>query len=504
MDATSEDDGQGLAEHQMDALRELVKKRGDLDPERRALVESLAEKHKIDLPKVSAPESGLASSLKQAVLPMGGALVGGMAGSVLGPAGTIGGEVLGGMAGLKANELLGISTPDAVDYGLTVAAPGAGAGLAKAGRRLIPGAQAAEQQIGAEQLKQTPNLIQAPLRAEVQQAYAKIGQTPLPVPNFQAKASEILSSQANVMKYKAHNPQIKSAMQAVTDTLAKNPQGIPMDEVNGLLKAYRLKVEGLDTKGGELYGAYKALRGSLFKDMEQSIAQAGTGSEAMLLREAMGKAKQQIAKDEYVDLIGKYGTKMETVGKATFETIQPTKILNKLRDLDWEKSVGTAQYKKIEKTLKQLAAIPHPSAEMRTGIGSQGRAIAMAGAGIIGAGTGAALGAQGAMGGAVGSALTAYTAIKVHDAVANLFMSDAGRNFLVKVFKANQGRIGERTAQTLIFGASQFQNTSGVTPGQERLASGLTDIASNPDPDWERRMRLGIPNQPGPQFQQAP
>ena len=130
--------------------------------------------------------------------------------------------------------------------------------------------------------------------------------------------------------------------------------------------------------------------------------------------------------------------------------------------------------------------------------------MAVTGASIIGAGAGAVLGTQGALGGGAAGALTAYAAIKAHDAISNLIMNDAGRNFLVKIFKANQGRIGERTAQMLIFAASQFQNTNGVTPMQESQASGITEMATNPDEDLERRTRLGIPNRLGPRLEQSP
>ncbi len=485
-----------LDEQQLTALKELLPKRGTLDPDRRTLLEEMAKQQHIALPPILSRSSVIADAVKVAALPMAGQLAGGAVGAMSGnPALIVAGEIAGGEIGTKANEMFGISKPDSLDYTLTGAAPLVGAAFGQMARRLIPGAAGAEQQIGAEKMRQTPGLLEGS-REATNMAYQQVGNRLLEVPSFSKTVNSLLQTEETMKKYGAQSAPIRRAMKTTEQTLASNPQGIPMSEVNGLLKRYREKVAGLETKGGEQYGAYKALRKSLFEDMETAIA-SGTGTDAALLRQAMGEAKKQIAKDEYTEILARYGTKMVSVGGQTIEVIEPVKVLNKLRGIGFDESVGKATFAKIETTLKDLAKIPKPSMETRSGLGSEGRALVMSGAGVAGAIAG------GPMGGA-GTALATYGTMKIHDAVANLFMSDPGRQFLVKLFKQNNGRIGARTAQVLQFAAAQFQDMGEGTPQRDAQINALTDLATNPAESEERRLQLGIPLSAGPRIQQSP
>lgn len=490
-----------LTEDQLQALKALAAKPEQLDSDRRALVEEMAKQHNIPIAKPKTVLDDVGDMAKTAALPMIGQLGFGLAGSPAGPAGIVAGEITGALIGTKANEMLGISKPDQLDYAMSGGAPLLGAGIGKFARRLIPGGSAAEQGIGAERMKAMPSMLEGSKDA-TNQAYAQVGNSPLEVPAFTKTVQTLLGTEDTMKKYGVQSPQIKRAMDTTLKTLMQNPSGIPMTEVSGLLKRYREKVAGLETKGGEQWGAYKALRQSLFADMDSAIA-GKKGTDALLLRQAMGEAKKQIAKDEFSEIVGQHGSKMSTVLGQTFETIQPTKVLNKLRDIGFEQSVGKQTYGKIEQTLKELAKIPHPAESMKTGIGSEGRAIAMTGAAILGAAAGADSGPQGIVGGGVGSALLAYGAVKTHDAVARLMMSDSGRKFLTKLFKHNQGKIGERTSQVLQFAADQFQDTGDVTPQRDQQISKMVDSENAPSPDQQRRERLGIPNQLVPSLRQG-
>jgi len=333
--------------------------------------------------------------------------------------------------------------------------------LTHGARRAIPGVEAAEQQIGAELLRGVPSTLPGSQQA-TQAAYdrlAQLGSPNIPVPNLQRAVTDLFDTERIAKRYGGANATIRRGVMEAARTLTAQGGQMPFQDVSIMLKRYRQKIAGLESKGGEEWGAYKELRKSLFQDME-AAAQAG-GQNAQLVqaqREAMAAAKAQIAKDELTEAIEKFGVKSITVSGQTFEVIEPTKILNKLKDLDFAGSVGPQQWKGIEKTLKQLAAIPKVNTATGTGVGTTMRAVAMAGSGVIGGAIGTPI--VGGVAGAAGAAV----AIKAYDAAASLMMSDRGRNFLVKLFKANNGRMSERTAQLLQFGATQLEDV----PGQDQ------------------------------------
>jgi hypothetical protein len=276
----------------------------------------------------------------------------------------------------------------------------------------------------------------------------------MPAANFQSTVNKLFDTEVTARKYGAAAPQIRQAVKAAGETLQAQNGAMPFRDVEVMLKRYRQKVSGLEAQGGEVWGAYKELRKGLFDDMAAAETAGGQSApNVQAMKEAMAAAKKQIAHDELAELVEKYGTRSVTVNGQTFEIIEPTKIINKLKDLDFAASAGKQAAQKVEATLKQLAAIPKIDTNTGTGVGSAGRAWAMAGAAAAGGAFGQSLTAG------LGGAAAAYGAIKVHDAVASLAMSDRGRNFLVKMFKANNGRMGERTAQMLQFAATQFEDT---------------------------------------------
>lgn len=501
-----------LSEQQREALQRLLERRNNLDPERRALVEEMAKANNIPIqprqPKQEDPLTLLhdvADSAKVATLPMLGQAAFGLAGAPAGPAGIVAGEVVGGLIGTKANEMLGISRPTETDYALSGGAPLLPPAVSrffggKFGRHLIPGMAAAEQEIGVQRMRMMQNILESPGKDAVNQAYSLVGTAPLKVSKFAETVNRLKTTEEGLKEFAEQNPRI---LRSLTKTAAKiEGEGgeLAMTDVNGLLKRYREKADSLEGKGGEQWGVYKALRRAIFQDMDTAVA-AGAGKDAALLRQAMQTAKKQLLSDELSGVIKNVGVKAETVGTATFETIHPTAVLNKLKKMGFDEAIGWKQWQKIESTLKELAKIPHPTSQLRTGIGTPGRAIAMTGAGIIGAGAATTLAGAGArevMGSGAGAALLALASVKAFDAVANLMMNDAGRKFLVKMFKHNGGAIGPRTAQVLQFAASQFQDTGDITPVREKQISGLVNLATTPDVDAERRLRLGLRHDIGP------
>lgn len=464
-----------LPEEKRAQLERMVGQRDQLDPERRLLVEEAARKYRIPLPPMQGftetPDplkeklTDAGRTLKVAALPMGLQAAGIVASQAIAPGNVplgIAAQSAGGLAGTYLNEKLGIAKPDDLDYALSAAAPIGGYGLTKAGRRIIPGVGAAEQQIGAEALRDTPKLLEGSKQATdaaYQAARQAYGSVPIPVNNFSQTLDSLGKIEQTAQKHGIGSAPVRRAAEKSTATIQAQGGALPLDEVNTILKRYREKAASAEGKGGEQYGAYKILRQSLFKDMEEAAkagGQAGAGGQAF--KDAMDQARKRIAKEEYTEVLQQHGVKYETVLGQTFETINPTGMLNKLKNLEFEKSVGRPEWQKIESTLKELAKIPHPDASMKTGIGSTGRVVAMQGAGLIGATAGAALGgASGAAMGGAGSATAAAVAMKTYDAVSSMMMSDRGRKFLVKFFKANQGRIGERTGEVLQFASTLMQ-----------------------------------------------
>lgn len=474
---------QGLDEKKMAALQRLIDGRDQLPPEQRAAVEAMAEKHKLPMRPVTGfveqanptkeNMSAMGEMAKVSALPMAGQLAGGVAGSFLGPAGNIAGQSIGAVGGLMANKMLGISNPDSTDAAITGAAPFLGKGLTVAGRRAIPGAEAAEQQIGAEMMrgsfKRDPGL-----KAATTAAYERVeqlGSPDMPVPNFTSTVTDLFATEKIAKKYGGAAPQIRKALLDAGQTMQAQNGTMPFRDVEVMLKRYRQKTSALEAQGGEIWGAYKDLRKALFDDMNAAISSGhATSQNAVAMKEAIAASKKQIAHDELAELVEKYGTKSVTVNGQTFEVIEPTKLINKLKDLDFAASAGAVEAKKVEQTLKQLAAIPKVDMNTGTGVGTAGRAWAMAGAAAAGGAFGQSVTAG------LGGAAAAYGAIKLHDAVASLAMSDWGRNALVKVFKANKGGMGERTSQVLQFLATQLEDTGEAAPSQPQQTSKFTGL----------------------------
>jgi hypothetical protein len=456
-----------LDENQLAALSRLVQKRDQMDPEQRATIELIAKQNNVPLPPAAGftdqgnpmkeNMSALGEAAKVSALPMAGQAIGGIVGTAIAPGmGSILGQSVGGVAGLFANKALGISNPDSFDAAVTGAVPAAGRALTVGMRRGFPGAAAAEQQIGAERMR-AEFAPQPALKAATTAAYEKVeslGSPTMPVPTYQKTINTLFDTEETAKKYGASSPLIRRAVQQAGKTMEEQSGAMPFRDVEVMLKRYRQKTADLEMKGGEVWGAYKDMRRALFEDMEKAAASGHASKENVLaMREAIAASKKQIAHDELAELVQKYGIKTEVVNGQTFEVINPKTLMNKLTDLDFAASAGPEAAKKVTDTLKQLAKIPRVDTQTGTGVGTSGRAVAMIGAGL----------AAQQFGGTVlhgaGGAVAAFGAIKLHDAVATLAMSDGGRNALVKLFKANSGRMSERTSQVLQFLATQFEDT---------------------------------------------
>jgi hypothetical protein len=481
-----------LDENQLAALSRLVQRRDQMNPEQRATIELIAKQNNVPLPPAAGftdqgnplkeNVSELGQAAKVSALPMAGQAIGGILGSAIAPGmGSILGQSAGGVAGLYANKALGISNPDSLDAALTGAVPALGKGLTVGMRRGLPGAAAAEQQIGVEMMgKAFPE--QTGLKAATTAAYEKVealGSPAMPVPSYQQTINTLFDTEQTAKKYGAASPQIRRAVQEAGKTMEAQQGTMPFRDVEVMLKRYRQQTSKLEGQGGEVWGAYKDMRRALFEDMEKAVSSGHAAKDNVIaMREAIAASKKQIAHDELSELVAKYGTKWEVVNGQSFQIIQPKVLMNKLEQMDWKASAGAPAYQKNMGMLKDLAKIPAVDTLTGTGVGTSGRAVAMIGAGL------AAQQFGGTMLHGAGGAMAAYAAIRTHDAVATLMMSDKGRNALVKLFKANQGRMSEQTSQIIQFFATQLEDT-GEEPQQKPQQVSRAGVPGIPTPEQE-------------------
>lgn len=443
------------------ALERLAGRREELDPEQRAMVEELAKLYKIPL----APQPGFVEKLnrtrqaveemKPAALPMLGQAAGGIAAQALSPGNiplSAGLQGAGAMLGVKGNELLGISKPDEIDY-LLSGGVGLTGPLLRLGRRAFPGSAAAEQEIAAGEMAKIPQTVEGSKHA-TDAAYAAIDKTMrIPVTNFSKTIDTLGAHEQRLRVFGEDVPALRRRLDKSAQEILNQGGTLDLDTINGLLKRQRERVASAEAKGGEQYGAYKVLRQSLFQDMEAATKAGGPGGQQVqALRTAMAEAKKRIAHEELSEIFQRYGTKYVEVGNQVFQQIDPVRVLNKLRDIEWAKTAGAGEFNRVRQMLIQLAKVPEPQMAQRSGLGTTGRVTAAAGI------AGAAAMAGGPVSPLVAAA-SAATLVATHNAVARLSMSETGRKFLVKLFTHNKGRVGERTGQVIQFFASQLQDT---------------------------------------------
>jgi len=465
-----------LPPEKLEALKRLVGHREELDPEHRALVESMAQQYKIPMApktgfveKANAVKEGVqavGSAVKQSALPTAGQVAGMTAGQVISPGNaplSLAMGSAGGVAGTYLNKKLGITNPDSLDYLASAMAVPGGVLATRAGRSAIPGASAAEQQIASGMMRKVPALATGS-KAETDAAYKAmrdLGPTKIPAKNFHRMVNSLLTNEKNLAKYGEDVSDVRGRLLKTAGELSKNSSWMSFDDMSNLLKRYRERVASAESKGGEQYGLYKALRASMFEDMKQAIDVKGKSTpQIKALRAANDASMRRIAQEELSDIVERHGTKFISEGGQIFEVTNAAKVVNELQKIDFAKGAGPIEAAKVNAALKKIANIPHPREGLRASLGSEGRVIATGTAATAGAFAGGPLGAA-------GGAAAAYVGFKVHDAIASLLMSDQGRNFLVKMFTHNGGTVGAKTAAVIQFAASQFQPPGSPQPPTE-------------------------------------
>ena len=449
---------QELDADQIAALKRLYANKDKLDKESRVIVESLGPQYGITDSGETAGEAAQRSIFqmgKQAALPIAGQIAGGaIEGALTRGADTIAGQSAGAMLGVKANEMLGITKPTPEDYFLAGMAPPVARAATAAGRALIPGKEAALQQMAVPRMEAVAGKV---AKGGVDAAYKALepfADLPIPAGHLNETFARLGKVESVAKQFGLGSAPINRLVTKGEQAMATEGGRIKFGDAMIVLKRLREKISGMEEKGGEAWGAYKAARKALFDDLDEVAKAGGTqGTAVVKYAAAREAAKKAIAQNELADVLAKDGTRIVTVGGQTFPIIEPTKVLNKLKKMEFAQSVDKATWAGIEKELKQLARVPRPAGTERVALGTPGRVIATGGTGLAAT---AGFMSAGPMGAAMGTAAAAG-AVGAHEAIARLMMSDKGRNLLVKVFTANEGRMGERTAAMLEFVAAQLQ-----------------------------------------------
>ena len=455
-----------LSEEQRAKLHLLLLNKDRLDPEQRVIVEELAKQRKFEAlhegiterPSTAKEQyQAMARAVKESILPVAGQMAGAVIGRAIPGAGSavsrvIGGETVGALGGVEANRQFGISDPGALDYLMSGAVPALSHVALKGVRRMWPGGEAAEQQLAIPKLGEVSQVMSGPEASPLYERLAKGQDFTFANPSFREAISKLAKTEESASKYGLGSAPIKRMTTKAERAMEGTPGEMSFNDSRVILKRLREKADAVEQKGGEVWGAYKHLRGQLYKDINEL---AKTSTEAQTLKQAASNARREIAQDELVDVLTKYGTKWVTVGGQTFQIIQPTKVLNKLKDMNFTESAGK-DWPKIEGMLKDLAKVPTPTGTEKVALGSPGRVMATGGAG---AATALGFGA-----GSLATAGGAAAAIASYEAIARLSMSDKGRNLLVSLFKANEGRVSERTATILQFAVSQVEPPTQEAP----------------------------------------
>ena len=446
---------QELDDSQIASLKRLWSNKDKLDTETRAMVEMLGPQYGFtDSEEWSVEKSPAAQGLKKAALPLIGQYAGGIIeGALTRGADTTAGQSIGGMLGTAANEALGITKPDPMDYFLSGMAAPVGRVGAAGMRAVVPGKEAALQQLAVPKMQAIAGQTSRRGVNAAYEALTPFKDLPIPAGHLNEAFGKLKATENVAKEFGLGSGAITKLVSKGEQALASRGGSVAFGDAITVLKRLREKVSGMEGKGGEAWGAYKAARKALFDDLDDVAKAGGTqGTAVVKYAAARTAAKEAIAQDELASVIAKDGVKTVTMRGQTFEVIEPTKVLNKLKKMEYAQSVDKATWAGIENTLKELAKIPQPTTTFGVALGPPGRLLATAGTG----GTAALMGIGG---GSMEAAAGAAAALGIHEGLARLAMSDKGRAFLVRVFKANEGRMGERTAAMLQFVASQLQDS---------------------------------------------
>lgn len=369
--------------------------------------------------------------LKQSALPMIGEGAGLVAGTALGgPAGARIGEGVGAGAGEWLNQKLGITEEDPKQIGIAAAAPSgfrAATGLLKKGAssliKRMPGSSAELNVMGIEKARTLPDIIDTNMTGYTwQDAEKALGQKhKIPAVDLDFSSRDLMK-EATKVGPAWQDQELIGRLGDLQDVFNKHGSwNIPIDE----LRAYQKKIGDLvgQTRkaGGEEHGAYKRLMSSVFDAYDNAVKSGGAGGAAAeSVRTAVNASKKEFAKAELKRIVE------QSISEGRKDALPS---LNKGRILD-ELRVGKGKYADlIERALDPyeladikaaIAGINAPVLPPQPGapVGSSQRWIQRGVGGLVG----------GAVGGIMGAGTGALAGPLVADGLAELMMTQKGRD----------------------------------------------------------------------------
>lgn len=406
---------------------------------------SLAESMLQEVREVGGPVLNFA---KHAALPTIGNIAGTALGGMTGPAAPFAVPVLeglGGMAGLKANEMLGISEPTAVDYGLTGALPSVlrgGAALASVASKFGTPGRAAS----------TLNAL-AP-----DEAAAQLGKLPRPAPSSAQLYGQLAGSQMTIDatplkneaarllekegKLAGKDPQLVSYLTRLTKKFGKNGSQINVNE-------FQDELVWLGRKAGQdQTGIFKDLYKFASDSMDDAIKAAQdsaldspavqTGATALFkARQAFKRERVFTELDDAVDsafkLVGKGGAERQFNAKEVVKAIEGNKFFEQAFSPQEQETVKNLFY-----TLNEIPALK-PGAGVNAG---SLRAFTKT---LFPMAAGSAAGMQmaGAPGASIGAAAGALIppAVEVANLLKLAYRTETGRALLTDLLAKSQGKL---------------------------------------------------------------
>ncbi len=302
------------------------------------------------------------------------------------------GTIAGGMAGEGVNNLIGLTKPDPISYGVQALMPPglkSAGGLKRIGTALGEG-QGAEtlNRLGAPEIRRVlqqykPAKPSSVLFEQVDKAKANI-----PVPETRKTAQEeVKNIGVSMPGFRESYNRLKKQLEGVHDQVKKTGF-VPIQTYQRLLHDVGTHITSANAKGGVEAKGYKSLYRALMKDLEDAPSRM-KGPEA----ETLKQARDAFKREHVLADIAKLAEPFTMSGMGDVERFRANKIINRLKDPDdelakfYRQSFTNDEQRQLMSTLTTLNKIPPHHAPRGVDAGSREKlGTIMSIAGIAGAG----------------------------------------------------------------------------------------------------------------------
>ncbi|MEK6883160.1 MAG: hypothetical protein AABY22_26275, partial [Nanoarchaeota archaeon] len=340
------------------------------------------------------------------------------------------------MAGVKANEMLGVEQPTAVDYGLAGAAPLVGPAVRGVATRL-PGAAGGLQKVAVDTAEGMAGKMTTAVGGQTADAlYAQVRalNPRIPTGPIVTALADLKAAESQIAK-SLKDPAIRKALAGVDQLVHPAPgataTAIDFNALYPNMKRLGSMIDAAEQKGGDVGRTVKALYKSMREALDQASAVGGVQG-ADVLAQANQAFRRELAQDQIRKVvaagIGRAGPGLKQGNyNAMLEKFDKGKIAEDLADLVKRDPGLKAEIDGIRKTLTTLTKTPRmPGAE--TGLTASAAPYGVRH--VVGATLGAASGAVGGAMfgfGAAGAGVGVTGGLLATEALSNGLMSAPGR-----------------------------------------------------------------------------